>query len=147
MAGKWISGKILTWEEEERMRDESLLDGYKRELQELLSEPLPTDSAKVVERGKKTADLLQLITDSQSLHELKQTDVIKILHESFFSIAYKQGVEEGRRQVAQTNTKCEVCAERRRRNREAAAAARKRARGEDEDESDETDSLSGFIKK
>jgi hypothetical protein len=135
MAGRWEGGKVHTWAEEQRIMEQGLLDGYKEDLQTLLSSPLPTDPAKVVERAKKTADLLQLITDTQSLHEMSQTDVIKILHESFFSIAYKQGLEEGRRQVQQINTKCEVCAERRRRNREAAAAARKRQRGEDEEES------------
>lgn len=123
--------------------EQSLLDGYKEDLQTLLASPTPTDPAKVVERAKKTADLLQLITNAQSLHEMNQTDVIKILHESFFSIAYKQGLEEGRRQVQQINTKCEVCAERRRRNREAAAAARKRQRGEVEDEDDSEDDYPG----
>jgi hypothetical protein len=137
MAGHWVGGKIVTWEEEQRKLEQSLLDGYKEDLQVLLASPNPTDPAKVVERAKKTADLLQLITNTESLYEMKQTDVIKILHESFFSIAYKQGLEEGRRQVQQINTKCEVCAERRRRNREAAALARKRQRGEvDEDEED-----------
>jgi hypothetical protein len=53
------------------------------------------------------------------------SDVVRVLHESFFSIAYKQGVEDGKRQSTKT-TNCEVCAERRRRNREAAALARKR---------------------
>lgn len=129
----------MSWQEEERKRELSLVESYREDLQELLSQPIPTEPGKVVERAKKTADLLQLITDTQSLHEMNQTDVIKILHESFFSIAYKQGVEEGRRQVQQINTKCEVCAERRRRNREAAAAARKRQRGEADDEDEESE--------
>jgi hypothetical protein len=136
MAGRWVDGKVHTWQEEQRIMEQGLLDGYKEDLQTLLATPLPTEPAKVVERAKKTADLLQLITDAQSLHEMNQTDVIKILHESFFSIAYKQGLEEGRRQVQQINTKCEVCAERRKRNREAAAAARKRQRGEVDEEDD-----------
>jgi hypothetical protein len=139
MAGRWVDGKLHTWDEEKRLMEQSLLDGYKEDLQSLLASPVPTDPAKVVERAKKTADLLQLITDAQSLHEMNQTDVIKILHESFFSIAYKQGLEEGRRQVQQINTKCEVCAERRKRNREAAAAARRRMRGEAEDEDEDSE--------
>lgn len=141
MAGRWVLGRPISWEEEERARDQSILDGYKEELQLLLASPVPTEANKLVERNKKTADLLQLITNAQSLHELNQADVIKILHESFFSIAYKQGVEEGKRQVAQINTKCEVCDERRRRNREAAAAARKRQRGEAGDEDDDDSEL------
>jgi len=139
MAGRWVLGKVMSWQEEERQRELSLLDSYKEDLQEVLSSPLPTDPAKVVERAKKTADLLQLITSAQSLHEMNQADVIKILHESFFSIAYKQGLEEGKRQVQQISTKCEVCAERRRRNREAAAAARKRQRGEADDDDEESE--------
>jgi len=142
MAGKWVLGKVTSWEEEKRKMEQSLLDGYKEDLQCLLASPTPTDPAKVVERARKTADLLQLITNAQSLHEMNQTDVIKILHESFFSIAYKQGLEEGRRQVQQINTKCEVCAERRRRNREAAALARKRQRGEVTDEDEEEEEVS-----
>jgi hypothetical protein len=139
MAGRWQGVHAISWQEEERQREQSLLDGYKDELQGLLASPLPSDPSKVVERAKKTADLLQLITNAQSLHEMNQTDVIKILHESFFSIAYKQGLEEGRRQVQQISTKCEVCAERRRRNREAAALARKRQRGEVDDEDEESE--------
>lgn len=139
MPKQWVLGNILPWQEEERRRDETLLDGYREDLKILLATPLPSDPTKLLERHKQMADLLQLITSAQSLHEMNQADVIKILHESFFSIAYKQGLEEGRRQVQQINTKCEVCAERRRRNREAAAAARKRQRdeaGEEEEESE-----------
>jgi hypothetical protein len=139
MAGRWIDGKHTSWEEEQRRMEQSELDGYKEDLQTLLSNPPPATPELVVARAKRTADLLQLITNRQSLHELNQTDVIKILHESFFSIAYKQGLEEGRRQVQQINTKCEVCAERRRRNREAAALARKRQRGEVDEEEEESE--------
>lgn len=140
MAGLFKDGKVISWQEHERQLQLTELESNKEELQTLLSSPLPTEPTKVVERAKKTADLLQVITNTQSLHEMSQTDVIKILHESFFSIAYKQGIEEGRRQVQQVNTKCEVCAERRKRNREAAAAARKRQRGEGgEDEEEESE--------
>jgi hypothetical protein len=124
----------------DRRMDEAFLRESRTELQDILKEPKPQDPAKAIERTKRCADLLSMITDAQGPGPVTAADTIKIVHESFFAIAYKYGVEEGKRQATQTPSSCAVCAERRRRNREAAALARKRSRGEVDDESASEDS-------
>jgi len=124
----------------DRRMDEAFLQDTRSELQDILREPTPKDPSKAIERTKRCADLLSMITDAQGPGPVTAADTIKILHETFFAIAYKYGVEEGKRQATQTPSSCAVCAERRRRNREAAALARKRSRGEVDDESESDNS-------
>jgi hypothetical protein len=145
MAGRWVNGtcvpytkenpKVTTYEKDED--DPVLVQMAKDELEAVLALPMPTDPTKAIQRTKKCADLLQTITNSQTSSGMSTPDVVRVLHESFFAIAYKQGVEEGKRQTQQQSHNCEICAERRRRNREAAAQARKRIKLEKgEDDSD-----------
>jgi hypothetical protein len=147
MAGQWVNGKcvpytkenpkVTTYEKEEP--DAVEIQQYRDELEALLALPPHSDPTKAIERTKRCADLLQAITNSNSSVGMSTPDVVRVLHESFFSIAYKQGIEEGKRQTQQQSNNCEICAERRRRNREAAAQARKRIKLEKgEDESDDS---------
>ena len=124
----------------DRRMDEAFLEETRKELQDVLRESPPTDPVKAVQRTKRCADLLSMITDAQGPGPVTTTDTIKVLHETFFAIAYKYGLEEGRRQASQTPSSCAICTERRRRNREAAALARKRSRGEVDNESESGDS-------
>ena len=136
MAGKWINGKCIPYSKAEVDEDgeaerQRMIRETRFELEELLRTPAPPEPIAALTRTKQCADLLQTIVNSKPTTEMHTSDVVRVLHESFFAIAYKQGVEDGKRQSAKLSD-CEVCAERRRRNREAAALARKRQKFEQE---------------
>jgi len=140
MAGKWINGKCVPYNKEELDAEgeadrQRFIRETRFELEELLRTPEPPEPIAKLNRTKQCADLLQTIVNSKPTTEMHTTDVVRVLHESFFSIAYKQGVEDGKRQSAKLSD-CEVCAERRRRNREAAALARKRQKLDQDSEED-----------
>jgi hypothetical protein len=107
----------------------------KEELEEILADKNPpTDINKALERTKRCADLLTVIIEHQKSKDVVETDILKIIYETFFYIAYKQGLTHGSIQTSQKQGHCEVCIERRKKNRIAAAEARKRSRGEYEQE-------------
>jgi hypothetical protein len=147
MAGRWENGVCMPYTKENPKKTTTESDLDSEEIQEardtleaILATSAPTDPSKAIERTKRCADLLQVITRSQTSTFISTPDVVRALHESFFAIAYKQGLEEGKRQSKQESHNCEICAERRRRNREAAAQARKRIKlekGEEESEESE----------
>ena len=141
MAGRWVNGVCQPYTKENPKKTTTEDDLDPQEIQEardtleaILATPVPTDPAEAIKRTKRCADLLQVITSSQTSTFMSTPDVVRALHESFFAIAYKQGLEEGKRQSRQESHNCEICAERRRRNREAAAQARKRIKLEQGDE-------------
>jgi hypothetical protein len=123
----------------------SVAKDSREELDGILADQTPpTDINKALQRTKRCADLLTVLIDHQKSKDVVETDILKLVYETLFYVAYKQGFSHGSIQTTQKQGQCEVCVERRKRNRIAAAEARKRSRGEYEQGASESLAFDGI---